>query len=261
MSSLQNVIDQFVHDGYAFTLDAPPAWSQGRTLYGGMTAALCHEAARPLIAPDARLRSAQFAFVGPASGSLRVVPNIVRQGRSSSVVTVDLVADDRLAAKAIFTFGSPRDSVIAFDRASFPPVPPPDDCPSLFPPGGTPAAFFNNFDMRTAAGSAIISGGSPDLCLWVRFGEAQTINPVTAMLALADAPPPAAMTLFSVPAAISTATWAIDLMHMPDDVSGWHLLRSTGEQAADGYAMQDMTLWDAAGRRLISGRQCVAIFI
>ncbi|MES2903875.1 MAG: thioesterase family protein [Pseudomonadota bacterium] len=261
MSSLQNVIDQFVRDDESLTLDAPPAWSQGRTLYGGMTAALCHEAARPLIDPGAHLRSAQFAFVGPASGSLRLIPTVARQGRSSSVVTVDMVAEDTLAAKAIFTFGSPRESVIAFDRGSFPSVPPPEDCHPLFPPGGTPASFFNNFDMRTAAGSALISGGAPDLCLWVRFGEEQTVNPVTALLALADAPPPAAMTLFPQPAAISTATWAIDLMHGPADANAWHLLRSTGEQAVDGYAMQDMTLWDSTGRRLIQGRQCVAIFI
>lgn len=261
MSSLQTVIDQFVRDGDDLALTAPPAWSQGRTLYGGMTAALCHEAARPLIAPDAQLRSAQFAFIGPASGSLRLVPNIARQGRSSSVVTVDLVAEDRLAAKAIFTFGSPRDSVIAFDRASFPSVPAPDDCQPLFPLDGAPASFLNNFEMRPAAGSGLISGGPPDLCLWVRFREAQTVDPVTALLALADAPPPAAMTLFPHPAAISTATWAIDLMHAPTDANGWHLLRSTGEQAADGYAMQDMTRWDSTGRRLIQGRQCVAIFI
>ncbi len=50
-------------------------------------------------------------------------------------------------------------------------------------------------------------------------------------------------------------------MHLPTDANGWHLLRSTGEQAADGYAMQDMTLWDATGHRLIQGRQCVAIFL
>lgn len=261
MSNLRTIIDQFAHDEDEFSLDAPAAWSQGRTLYGGMSAALCHEAARPLVPAQAILRSAQFAFVGPASGMLRLVPTLLRQGRSSSVVSVDLLAEGNLAARATFTFGSPRDSLIAFDRARFPSVPPPDDCEPLFPPGGSPAAFFNNFDMRRAGGSALISGGQPDLCLWVRFRNSQTVDPGTALLALADAPPPAAMTLFPQPAAISTATWAVDLMSAPTMIDDWHLLRSTGEGAADGYAMQDMTLWDATGRRLVQGRQCVAIFI
>lgn len=261
MSSLRSVIDQFVRDGDAFTLDAPPSWSQGRTLYGGMTAALCHEAARSLIAAEVPLRSAQFAFMGPASGTLRLVPTIARQGRSLSVVTVDLFADDTLVAKATFLFGAPRDSVIAYDRADTPTVPPPEACKPLFPEGFAPAGFFNNFDMRFAAGSKLISGGDPEFTLWVRFREEQSVDPVTALLALGDAPPPAAMPAFPQPAAISTATWSIDLMHAPASTNDWHLLRSTGEQASDGYAMQDMTLWDSTGRRLIQGRQCVAIFI
>jgi acyl-CoA thioesterase len=115
--------------------------------------------------------------------------------------------------------------------------------------------------VRLAAGSTLFSGGDPDFTLWVRFRDPQTVDPVTALIALADSPPPAAMTLFSRPAAISTSTWSIDLMHAPQSVDGWHLLRSSGEQASDGYAMQDMTLWDATGCRLIQGRQCVAIFI
>lgn len=261
MASLRTVIDQFARDGDAVTLNAPPAWSQGRTLYGGMTAALCHEAARPLIAAEVPLRSAQFAFIGPASGSLRLVPTIARQGRSLSAVTVDLLADDRLAAKATFLFGAPRDSVVAYDRADTPTVPPPEDCEPLFPEGFAPAGFFDNFDMRVTAGSRLISGGDPEFTLWVRFRDAQSVDPVTALLALADAPPPAAMPAFPRPAAISTATWSIDLMYAPTAPNDWHLLRSTGEQASDGYAMQDMTLWDSGGRRLIQGRQCVAIFI
>ncbi len=261
MSTLQSVIDHVDRHGDTFTIDAPPAWSQGRTLYGGMTAALCHEAARPLIAAEVPLRSAQFAFIGPASGTLRLVPTIARQGRSLSVVTVDLFADDALAAKATFLFGAPRDSVVAYDRNAFPTVPTPDDCKPLFPEGFAPARFFNNFDMRHAAGSRLISGGEPEFTLWVRFRDDQSIDPVTALLALADAPPPAAMPAFPRPAAISTATWSLDLMHAPTAINDWFLLRSTGEQASDGYAMQDMTLWNSTGRRLIQGRQCVAVFI
>lgn len=261
MATLQHVIDNIVARETELLLDAPPAWSQGRTLYGGITAALCHEAARPLIPAEVPLRSAQFAFIGPASGSLRLVPTMARQGRSLSVVTVDMFADDKLAAKATFLFGAPRDSVIAYDRADHPSVPPPEDCKPLFTEGLAPVGFFNNFEMRLAAGSRPVSGGDPEFTLWVRFRDKQSVVPVTALLALADAPPPAAMPAFPQPAMISTATWSIDLMHVPATANDWHLLRSTGEQAGDGYSMQDMTLWGSSGRRLIQGRQCVAIFI
>ncbi len=261
MASLDTVFDELRRGEDGLTLLAPPLWSQGRTLYGGMTAALCFEAARAFAPPDARLRSAQFAFIGPASGSLRLVPTIARQGRSLTVVLVDLLAGDALAARATLLFGAARQSEIAYDLDRPPAVPPPGDCPSLFPDSRSPPGFVENFDVRLAQGSALLSGGAPTFTLWVRFRNRQTVDPVSALLALADSPPPAAMAMFPRPAAISTSTWSLDVMHAPDEIDDWHLLRSRGEQAGEGYAMQDMTLWNSAGRRLMQGRQCVAIFI
>ena len=69
------------------------------------------------------------------------------------------------------------------------------------------------------------------------------------------------MTLFATRAPISTSTWAIDFANVPDVIDGWYLLRSVGEQAANCYAIQEMTMWDPNGRRLAQGRQSVSIFI
>ena len=80
-------------------------------------------------------------------------------------------------------------------------------------------------------------------------------------LALGDALPPAAMTSFPEWAPISTMTWSIDLIDLPADLDGWHLLRSTSEHARDGYSTQNMDLWDASGRHLAAGRQLIALFI
>jgi hypothetical protein len=69
-----------VDDHYAITL--PADWLQGRTAYGGLSASLCLQAtllAQPDLPP---LRSAQFSFIGPASGALRIRPQLLRQGTS-----------------------------------------------------------------------------------------------------------------------------------------------------------------------------------
>ena len=44
----------------------PETWMQGRTTYGGLTAALCLEGAIALV-EDLPVRSAQVAFVGPVA--------------------------------------------------------------------------------------------------------------------------------------------------------------------------------------------------
>ena len=73
-------------EGYAVT--APDDWRQGRTLYGGLTAALCVDAAlraNPDLPP---LRSAQFTFAGPANGAVRSTPTVLRRGKSTVFVAV-----------------------------------------------------------------------------------------------------------------------------------------------------------------------------
>lgn len=137
-------------------------------------------------------------------------------------------------------------------------VPAPGDCPVFIEGMG---GFHRNFETRLAAGSALFSGGTPDFSVWVRFRDPQSVDPVTALLALADALPPAAMASFPEPAPISTMTWNVDIARVPDAMDDWHLLRSASEHSTQGYSMQAMSLWNASGELIASGRQTVAIFI
>ena len=52
---------------HAMSFHVPETWMQGRTTYGGLTAALCLQAAMPT-SGGRQIRSAQVAFVGPVSG-------------------------------------------------------------------------------------------------------------------------------------------------------------------------------------------------
>ena len=60
---------------------------------------------------------------------------------------------------------------------------------------------------------------------------------------------------------ISTMTWSFDLFDPAHaDGSGWLLLHSRDDGVGEGYAGQDMGMWDEAGRPVMRGRQSVAIF-
>jgi len=260
MSDLRNVIDSFALDGQEWIVEAPAAWAQGRTLYGGMTAALCHAAAVKSFGADLpQLRSAQIAFLGPATGQLRFAPTILRQGRSATIVAVDCRNEAGMVARTTFIFGAARESRIAWDGPAPPSVPAPDACERFNNPKSLPE-FAGNFEMRLAGGQRPGAGGDPQFSAWVRFASAQHIDPTTAILALGDALPPGALVLFTERAPISSMNWTIDLCAVPTAPDGWFLMDTASEQIGDGYALQYMRIWDASGRAVAFGRQVVAIF-
>lgn len=259
--TLAQVLATLAADRDGWTLEAPPSWSQGRTLYGGMTAALCWAAATHSFPGLPPLRSAQFSFVGPAGGRLRFSAELLRQGRSATIIAVEARGEQGIAARALLTCGAARESQVTHDRAAAPAVPQPSECPSLFPAPEVGPTFARNFEMRLAVGNPPFGRGDPEFTVWTRLARPNGADPLTAILALADALPPAAMVVFPAFGVISTMSWSIDFDRAPDRADGWFLQRSTSESTADGYSRQAMALWDEEGRRVLAARQTVAIFV
>lgn len=249
-------------DAGSFQITVGDDWLQGRTLYGGLSAALCVEAANRMIEGLPPLQSANFAFVGPATGQLRLTPTILRRGKSTVFISVDLTGDAGIATRATLCFGAPRTSRLSYQHLPAPQVPPPDTCKSFRPRDEGPS-FARHFDFRHAGGSLPLSGADkPELLIWLRHVDESLPNAVVPLIALADAPPPAAFSMFPEFAPISTMTWTIDMLSDlsgPDD--GWRLLLTTGDTVANGYSSQTMTVWDSTGKPLIAARQCVALFL
>jgi acyl-CoA thioesterase len=237
-------------------------WRQGRTLYGGLSAALCVAAAARALPEWRPLRSAQFAFVGPASGTVTARAALLRQGKSTVFASAEAHGEAGLATRALLCFAAGRPSLHAHGGLPAPRVPAPDSLPDFFDARLAPA-FSRHFEARRAGGAVPVSGAAePELLLWVRHRDRAVAADATALVALADAAPPAAMTMFTAPAPISTMTWSLDILAdpTPETMAGWILLRSTAQSVADGYSTQAMFLWDQAGVPLVSGSQCVAIF-
>ena len=239
-----------------FSAESPPNWAQGRTTYGGLSAALALHAARAS-APDLPpLRSAQVAFVGPLAGELAVRPTVLRHGRSAAFIRVEVRAGDTLGLTALFTFMAPRESKIARDAAprATQPAPAPD---LTFAPG--PDGFFTgNFDYVDLAEHA---PGPAEWLRWARLRERDGVDPLVGLLAIADALPPAALKLLGGFAPLSTLTWMMTFLDpAPATRDGWWLLHADADHAEGGYSSQHMTIWNADGRAIVHGMQAVAIF-
>jgi acyl-CoA thioesterase len=249
-----------VADG-SCTIALPDDWLQGRTAYGGLSAALCLQACERLLPALPPLRSAQLAFVGPATGALRITPAVLRQGKSATFVGVDLSGDAGLAVRATFCFGAGRDLPHDHRGHAMPAVPAPQECPDYFVWAPRPN-FMSHFDGRLASGGLPLGGAArPQMQVWLRHRDTATTGTAVSLLALADALPPPSFARFTEGVPISTMTWAVDLLDaQPHSASGWWLVHSEAETIADGYSAQTAVIWQPDGRAVLSARQTVAIF-
>lgn len=257
MISLAQLISQFSHQE---PFVVPPDWLQGRTVYGGLTAALALQSVL-LSAGGASLpplKSASFAFVGPAVPPLTFHQRILRAGKSVTAVAVEAMSDAGPALDGFMIFGQERQSALCYDTAPMPKVQPPLACAPW--PKEVMPDFLQHFEVRQAGVAYPLAGAEhPEFLVWLRHLDANHVDPMVALVALADGLPPAAMNFFKAPAPISSITWSFDIL-APVVEEGWLLMRSYGGQARDGYSAQDMEIWTESGKRLLWGRQNVAIF-
>jgi acyl-CoA thioesterase len=253
MTSLTHIIDDF---NPSSNFDTPANWLQGRTIYGGLSVALALQAAlRDGPAALLPLKSAQIVFVGPASTALTFKTSMLRQGKSTTCISVDCMSAAGVALRVLFIFADPRPSKIQQDFNQFPAVKGPESYQRPGVVAQAPASL-SNFELRFAGKSLPVSGSDhPQLMAWVRHLDASGVNPTVALLALGDSLPLAVMASFTEFAPISSTTWTLD-MAQPVTAGEWFLLRSTSRRASDGYSFQTMESgtsrgnWFSQARRL-----------
>jgi acyl-CoA thioesterase len=244
-------------DGAGDTWEAaiPDAWLQGRTAYGGLSTALaldCTMRGMPDLPP---LRSAQVAFVGPLSGTVRVSAQALRRGRNAAFVQADVTGDAGLGLRCTFVFMRALDSAIVHDRTATAPCPAPQAGDAVL--RGVPAIAFTQRFETVDRPLDDVTGWRR----WVRLAERGALPPAVELLAIGDALPPAAMRLMTRPAPLSSLTWMVNLLDpAPATDDGWWLVESRTEHARDGATSQAMAIWNAAGRKVAEHMQAAAIF-
>jgi acyl-CoA thioesterase len=237
-------------------------WLQGRTVYGGLAAALCMQTALNEFDDLPPLRSAQFAFIGPVAGQLRLRAQVLRKGKSTIFAGVDLIGEAGFATRATFCFAAARESAFTHSVTRSPEAKAPDICPDFFHNAPPTVRFLQHIEGRHIGGSLPFSGSEdPLMVLWLRHREPGIAPSVVSLLALADAAPPAASARSKTPLLISTMTWSIDML--TDSITtdeGWWLIHNVAEQISDGYSSQAMSVWNARGQPIMASRQNAAVF-
>jgi hypothetical protein len=259
LNGLNSEIDESGTHQHSIAL--PEDWLQGRTAYGGLSASISLAATLRSFPDLPPLRSAQFAFIGPASGELQISPEILRRGKSTVFAAADLHGDAGLAVRSLFCCGTNRPSAPDFSRYPMPLTSPADDCPPFFSWPDRPR-FMDHFEGSLAGGQFPLSGHTPpEMLVWVRHRDRTIAHNLVSLIAAADALPPTAFAAFTEAVPISTMTWSIDILDPePQSNSGWWLVHNLAETIGDGYSAQTTVIWNDLGEPVLSARQNVAIF-
>lgn len=258
------VMEQFsVGQADEFEILVPEYWGQGRTVFGGMAAALAIQHIVGLGADLVPLRSVSVSFVAPINAGVATVRRkVLRRGSSVIQMHAEIVQQDQTMLVMLASFGSARSSAFFLEGETAPEWP--EEPVFVLPKEGSIPEFTTHFDYRIRQGGLPFShscqrtlGGE------IRFTDNFTTNVTYAsLLALIDAWPPVSLTLLSSPAPASTLTWTVEFI---DNVSffqtaDWWSYLASIEYAADGYHHIEAKLWRPDGKLAAISRQTVTVF-
>ncbi len=255
---LSDILAQMRRGEATHSVSIPSTWHQGRTVYGGLSAALAYHAAS-LVADDLPpLLSGQVAFSGPLSGDVEIRTQILRRGRNSAFVKSEIVQGGDVGLSCTFVFMARRESHVDFEAFVCP------DFPAIPADGATrsgpPEFFTHNIDYPEKR--LILGQNKARLANWHRLKDRGGVDPVTDLICMGDALPPSAMGLMKKEGMISSINWQFNLLtDSPHTENGWWFLESETHHAIHGASSQFMTVWNSGGAPMMTGMQSVALFV
>lgn len=243
----------------------PDDWMQGRTVFGGMAAAIVLKSMRGHVPQERKVRSLLFSFVGPLFSKPFIVrTRLLRSGKSVTTIESRLIQGDNICCTAVGSFGEDRNSKIQIK---------PIECPEMQAPSkgfelpyieGLTPAFTRHFDYRWAIGELPFSGkGGKEIGGWINFREETTCLTEEWLVALADAWPTPVLSGLKEPAAASTLTWALGFVHlnrMTCSENEWWAYHCIVDSAERGYAHERSTIWDPEGQLAVFSQQTTTVF-
>jgi acyl-CoA thioesterase len=238
-------------------------WLQGRTVFGGLQAALALRALEHAVGEPLPLRALQATFVGPVpAGTVTVSSRVLRRGRSVVQGEARLLsADGDTLCLVIAVFGQARASTLQ-RQPPHPPATPVDQLPDVPYLEGLTPVFTRQFAMRFARNGIPFSGVTePVSQTWLAHRDPAPLS-TAHLVALADVIPSPALALLKQPAAASSLTWSLDLLQprVDFDPAAFWRMDAEATAAGDGYVSQTATLFNPAGEAAAYSRQVVTVF-
>jgi hypothetical protein len=234
-------------------------WTVGPKAHGGLLLVLLARAAlagldadAPGLAPDPLAIAADF-LRAPDLGAVTMTTEVLKTGRTASVVAVRMHQDDRLLLCASVTAGRLPDAEPRWSEAREQPVEPPLE--AIDPAAGaTVFGLAHTCDLRfDPATMAFLrrEQAPPVLRGWARTRD-EPVDVLFALLA-GDILPPTVFNLGGMPGWAPTVQLTALLRAHP--APGWLRVASRADVVAGPWFDEDVTVVDATGRVVCQARQ------
>jgi acyl-CoA thioesterase len=246
-------------------LTIPSSWSQGRTVYGGLSAGLLYAAAREYVPLERVMRSNSTNFVGPliADQPFTITVEILREGKNVSQVMVRAIQDNKICVVSQICFGNSRESAISVTNKDTHNIAAPINEVITFSDTDIKPEFLKHVDLSIQEGGLPFSSqATSHYCGWMRFKKAPATFTDAHLISIIDAWPQTLLQMLSAPAPASSVSWSLEFIHPHSLISGndWLAYKVHTRQAAHGYGHTEANIWDKDGQLIAISRQTVAIF-
>ena len=246
-------------------LTIPSSWSQGRTVYGGLSAGLLYAAAREYVSLERVMLSNSTNFVGPliADQPFTITVEILREGKNMSQVMARAIQDNKTCVVSQICFGNNRESSISVPNKDAHNIASPmNEVITSFGADVKPA-FLKHIDLSIQEGGLPFSSqNTSHYCGWMRFTKAPATFSDAHLISIIDAWPPTLIQMLSSPAPASSVSWSLEFIHPHRTISGndWLAYKVHTRQAENGYGHTEANIWDKDGELIAISRQTVAVF-
>lgn len=248
-----------IDDTWLLTL--PTGWMQGRSIFGGLSAAAMAALARR-IEPDPQrgLRVASIQLLAPVvAGSVRGEAQVLRQGRNITFMEVRLYQADSVVARATFVLAKALPSTLDVPAPPAPSIPEPETLNPMPYIEGVVPEFTQHVDMRWADGHLPFSGSTaPEFTGAFRYRV--PLGSCEGVLALLDTFPPPSLSMAKKPCPASTVSWTAHLIANPSSFDGWFKIRYATLLGHDGLHTTHAHLYDNKDTLVAWSEQLVALF-
>lgn len=240
-------------------------WTQGRTGFGGITAAMLVAAAETKVEDDKQLLSVSTNFVGPllANTPFSIEVEVLREGKNVIQLMARAIQEQQTVIVQQLCFGLPRPSTIAIEIQVQHQLSAPEQDTFLTEHPELAPAFIQNFDIDLRSGSEPFTGSEHShLHGWMRFKQAPEAFGYPHVTCLVDAWPPTVLQQFSQFTPCSTISWYLEFVQPQPAMKPeqWLAYQCHTNQGSDGYVHTQADIWNEAGELVAISRQTVAVF-
>lgn len=263
--SLDQIFAPFETNQPQYEITIPSSWTQGRTVYGGLSAALAYQAAENLIEDERYVRAFHCNFIGPidCQQPVQVEAELLRTGKNVTQIVAKVSQFGQVATMVQVCFGVNRESKLRhIDQRSHSLKPP--KSPKFIPqiPKIVPK-FIQHFDYVFDKGNlALTKNDDAVIHGWSKFSKAPATMKTAYLIALMDAWPPTMFQLLRLPAPASTMSWDIEFIN-PDGLiapESWLASETEAHHIQNGYGHEEAKFWNEQGQLIAIAKQVVTVF-